>query len=94
MQRPLAIFDQAELNAYGMEGMSSAGIAQAEGAAIGAAKSATGVLASLKARSLEDYVTIIVGLLLVGAGLFAFKQTQTLITTIGKTARNAAEVSG
>lgn len=94
MLRHLTIFDNAELNAYGMEGMSSAGIAQAEGAAIGAAKSATGVLSALKSRSLEDYTVIIVGLLLVAAGLFAFKQTQTLITTIGKTARNAAEVSG
>lgn len=68
--------------------------------AASAASSAASVgsfLKGLTKRSLEDYTVIIVGILLIGAGLFSFKSTQTIITTtgrvIGRTARAASEAA-
>ena len=43
--------------------------------------------------TLEGAVIIIVGLILIAAGLFSFKQTQTLITTVGRTAKRGAEIA-
>jgi uncharacterized membrane protein len=40
--------------------------------------------------SLEDVVVIIVGFVLIAAGVFAFKSTQTIIQTGGRIARGAA----
>ena len=40
-----------------------------------------------------DYVVIILGLILIAAGVFAFKQTQTVIESAGKVAGKIAEVS-
>jgi hypothetical protein len=42
---------------------------------------------------LEDIVLIVVGVVLVGAGLFAFKGTQTVVETVGRTARRASEIA-
>lgn len=44
--------------------------------------------------TLEDIVFVIVGLILIGAGVFSFKGTQTVINTVTKTAAKAAEVAG
>jgi hypothetical protein len=43
--------------------------------------------------NLEDVIFILVGLLLVGAALFSFKGTQTVIQQVSKTASRAAEVA-
>jgi hypothetical protein len=43
--------------------------------------------------TLEDGVIIIVGLILIAAGVFSFKTTQTIITVAGKTAAKAAKTS-
>lgn len=40
----------------------------------------------------ERLLTAIVGLILVAAGVFAFKQTQTIIATTGKVAKKGAEL--
>lgn len=44
-------------------------------------------------HSLEDLTIIVVGMILIAAGLFAFKSTQTLITTVGRGARRGAEIA-
>ena len=43
--------------------------------------------------SLEDWVIIVVGLVLIAAGLFAFKTTQTVVTTVGRAAKRGAEIA-
>jgi len=43
--------------------------------------------------TLEDIVFVIVGLILIGAAVFSFKGTQTVIDTVTKTASKAAEVA-
>jgi hypothetical protein len=42
--------------------------------------------------SLEDTVIIIVGILLLAAGLFSFKTTQTIVTTAGRVAKRGGEL--
>lgn len=42
---------------------------------------------------LQDLVVIIVGIILIAAGLFSFKQTQTIIQTGGKIGKRVAEVA-
>ena len=44
----------------------------------------------LASKSLEDYVVIILGIILVAAGLYAFKTTQTVINTVGNTVKKGA----
>lgn len=44
-------------------------------------------------HSLEDFVTLGVGILLIAAGIFAFKTSQTVIQVAGKAASRVAEVS-
>jgi len=41
----------------------------------------------------ENVVVVIVGLILIAAGLFAFKSTQTAITTVGRAAKRGAEIA-
>lgn len=41
----------------------------------------------------EDFVFIIIGILLIGAGVFAFKGTQTVVENAGKVAGKVAEVA-
>lgn len=53
----------------------------------GAQKSAFGV-------SLHDIVVIVVGIILIAAGVFSFKQTQTVIETGTRVGRRIAEVAG
>jgi hypothetical protein len=43
--------------------------------------------------SLEDIVFVLLGLLLIAAGVFAFKSSQTIIQTAGKYASKASEVA-
>lgn len=45
------------------------------------------------AANAVNFVTVIVGLILIAAGLFAFKQTQTIITTVGGHVRRGAELA-
>lgn len=56
----------------------------------------SGVLGSVYSfltGSVESVIFVIIGLLLIGAGLYAFKTTQTIIQTGGKIAKTAAEVT-
>jgi hypothetical protein len=43
--------------------------------------------------TLEDIVFVVVGLILIGAAVFSFKGTQTVINTAAKTAAKASEVA-
>lgn len=49
---------------------------------------------SFLSSHLEDAVVIIVGLILIAAGLFAFKTTQTVINTASKIGSKAVELAG
>lgn len=48
---------------------------------------------TLTAHSLEDYVLIIIGLLLVAAALFSFKQTQIVVDKVSRAAGKIGEVA-
>lgn len=41
----------------------------------------------------EDAIIVIIGILLIAAGIFAFKQTSTVINTVGRTARHISEAT-
>jgi hypothetical protein len=56
------------------------------GATGGSSKGITG-------HSLEDFVTIVVGLILIAAGVFSFKSAQTVVNTSIKVAKRGAEVA-
>ena len=43
--------------------------------------------------TLEDIVFVVVGLILIGAAVFSFKGTQTVIDTVSRTAAKASEVA-
>lgn len=47
----------------------------------------------LASRGLEDYIVILVGLILIAAGVFAFDTTRTVITKVGRISKTAAEVA-
>lgn len=43
--------------------------------------------------TLEDGITIAVGMILISAGVFSFRSSQTVVTTVGKIAKKGAEVA-
>ena len=53
---------------------------------------ASKVWSAITAHSLEDYVLIIVGIVLIAAGLFSFKQTQIVVDKVSGVAKKAAEI--
>lgn len=55
-----------------------------------ATSSGGSLLKSILDIDLEDLIFIVLGLLLIGAGIFSFKQTQTIIREGGKAAATAA----
>lgn len=57
---------------------------------LGGVMSAMNPLSGFKLPSLENVIFLIVGIILIAAGLFAFKQTQNVIETGGRIAKNAA----
>lgn len=60
-----------------------------------AASSATGVLTSIWnviTGNIENGIFVILGLLLIAAGIFAFKTTQTVVQVAGKAATRATEL--
>lgn len=61
-----------------------------------AAQNATGVLSSIWGiitGNVENGIFVILGLLLIAAGIFSFKSTQTVVSTVGKVGAKAAEVA-
>jgi hypothetical protein len=69
----------------------------ANGAISSYVKGATNKFSGLKwiaNSTIEDWVFIVLGLLLIAAGIFAFKQTQTIIQTASKAGSKIAEVTG
>jgi hypothetical protein len=43
--------------------------------------------------TLEDTIFILLGLLLIAAGIFSFKESQTVVQTLGRAGKKAAEMS-
>ena len=48
---------------------------------------------SVIGKYLEDAIFVVIGLMMIAAGVFAFKNSSTVIQVVGKAARTAAEVS-
>jgi hypothetical protein len=48
----------------------------------------------LPSHGIGDYVSILIGAILVAGGIFMFRQTQTIISTGGRLASRAAEIAG
>jgi hypothetical protein len=57
------------------------------------AKWAAGIVTGSKGLDLEDMVFIVLGLMLVGAAVFSFKETQTVVQNVTKGASKAAELA-
>jgi hypothetical protein len=60
------------------------------------ASSSPGIVATAKhaiSSNLENIIFILLGLMLIAAGIFSFKSTQTIISTTGKYAAKAGEVA-
>lgn len=53
----------------------------------------TSAHSSIIGRYLEDAIFVLIGLMLITAGVFAFKNSSSVITVVGKAAKTAAEVS-
>jgi hypothetical protein len=59
----------------------------------GLSDSTNNAIATIFNHSLEDWIFIVLGLMLIAAGIFSFKQTQQLIQTSGQLAGKVAEVA-